>query len=51
MDDHARATLIKMFCSYGQHGLVGNSNVLRWLLGRAPTTLAMFAARAAAGQA
>jgi NAD(P)H dehydrogenase (quinone) len=51
MDEHARATLIKMFCSYGQHGLVGNSNVLRWLLGRAPTTLAMFAARAAAGQA
>lgn len=27
---------------YDQHGLVGNCNVLRWLLGREPTSLANF---------
>lgn len=33
-------TLSRMFAYYGRYGLVGNGNVLRWLLGRAPTTLA-----------
>lgn len=45
LNDHARETLIKMFSYYAAHGLVGNPNVLGWLLGRAPTTLAAFAAR------
>jgi uncharacterized protein YbjT (DUF2867 family) len=45
-----RDTLIKMFRYYERHGLAGNDNVLRWLLGRPPTTLAAFA-RSAADQA
>jgi NAD(P)H dehydrogenase (quinone) len=48
MDDHQRDTLIKMFRAYGQDGLKGNPNVLGWLLGRPPTSLAAFAARIAA---
>jgi NAD(P)H dehydrogenase (quinone) len=51
MDDHARETLTKMFRAYARDGLVGNSNVLRWLVGRPPTSLAAFAARIAAAQA
>jgi NAD(P)H dehydrogenase (quinone) len=47
MGDHARETLAKMFRYYARHGLVGNPSVLGWLLGRAPTTLAGFARRAA----
>lgn len=45
MDDAARDTLSRMFAYYAAHGLVGNPNALRWLLGRAPATLAAFAAR------
>lgn len=45
LDDDARETLIRMFDYYAAHGLVGNPNVLGWLLGRAPATLAAFAAR------
>jgi uncharacterized protein YbjT (DUF2867 family) len=51
MDDHQRDTLIKMFQAYTSYGLKGNPNVLSWLLGRAPTSLAAFAARMAASQA
>jgi NAD(P)H dehydrogenase (quinone) len=51
MGDYQRDTLIKMFRWYAQSGLVGNPNVLGWLLGRAPTTFDAFAARAAAGEA
>jgi NAD(P)H dehydrogenase (quinone) len=47
LDDHARATLIKMFQAYARDGLKGNPNVLGWLLGRPPTTLAAFAERVA----
>ncbi len=36
-------TLVKMFRYYERHGLVGNSNTLRWLLGREPTSLLDFA--------
>ena len=39
---HERATLAAMFRYYAQHGLVGNPNTLRWLLGRAPRDLAGF---------
>lgn len=49
MDDTARQTLTKMFCAYARDGLMGNPNVLGWLLGRPPTSLAAFAARMAAG--
>jgi NAD(P)H dehydrogenase (quinone) len=37
---YAIETLYKMFDYYAQYGLAGNANVLGWLLGRAPTTLA-----------
>jgi NAD(P)H dehydrogenase (quinone) len=49
--DHARETLTKMFRAYARDGLAGNANVLGWLLGRPPTSLAAFAARIAAVQA
>jgi len=49
LGDHPRATLIRMFHYYRLHGLIGNPNVLRWLLGREPTALAEFARRAAGG--
>ncbi len=51
MDDFARETLTKMFNAYARDGLKGNPNVLGWLLGRPPTSLASFAARIAAAQA
>jgi NAD(P)H dehydrogenase (quinone) len=51
MDDHARETLTKMFRAYARDGLAGNPNVLGWLLGRPPTSLAAFAARIASAQA
>jgi NAD(P)H dehydrogenase (quinone) len=47
MDDYQRETLIKMFRVYARDGLTGNPNVLSWLLGRPPTSLASFAARIA----
>lgn len=45
LDEHARNTLARMLRHYARHGLMGNPNVLRWLLGRTPTTLAAFVAR------
>lgn len=42
---YQRATLMSMFRYYARHGLVGNSNTLRWILGRAPTTLVEFVDR------
>jgi NAD(P)H dehydrogenase (quinone) len=51
MDDYQRETLIMMFRVYARVGLKGNCNVLGWLLGRLPTSLAAFAARIAALQA
>jgi NAD(P)H dehydrogenase (quinone) len=51
MDAHQRETLVKMFQAYARDGLKGNPNVLSWLLGRKPTSLASFAARIAAAQA
>ncbi|MGA7788466.1 MAG: NmrA family NAD(P)-binding protein [Xanthobacteraceae bacterium] len=40
MGDDERATLAAMFRYYACHGLAGNPNTLRWLLGRAPNDLA-----------
>ena len=48
MGEHERATLAAMFRYYAEHGLVGNPNTLRWLLGRAPNDLAHFLGRVAA---
>jgi NAD(P)H dehydrogenase (quinone) len=48
MGEYERATLAAMFRYYAAHGLLGNTHVLRSLLGRAPTGLAAFLARAAA---
>lgn len=42
---YAVATLKQMFEYYAAHGLVGNPNVLRWLLGRKPTNISGFAQR------
>ncbi|SHG62323.1 SDR family oxidoreductase [Bradyrhizobium erythrophlei] len=49
--DYQRETLIKMFRAYARNGLRGNPNVLGWLLGRPPTSLAAFASRTASTQA
>ncbi|MDX1613995.1 MAG: NmrA family NAD(P)-binding protein [Candidatus Promineifilaceae bacterium] len=38
-------TLVAMFHYYERHGLVGNPNVLGWLLGRKPTNLLEFIGR------
>ena len=50
MGDYQRQTLVAMFRSYAAHGLVGNANVLSWLLGVSPITLADFAADVAHGR-
>lgn len=39
---YAVETLGKMFSYYAEYGLVGNPNVLRWLLGREPVALEAF---------
>jgi uncharacterized protein YbjT (DUF2867 family) len=33
-------TLLRMFDYYARYGLIGSGNILRWLLGRPPTTFA-----------
>jgi uncharacterized protein YbjT (DUF2867 family) len=43
MSAYAIENLIRMFEYYDQWGLVGNPNVLRWLLKREPTSLETFA--------
>ncbi len=48
LGDYQRETLVAMFRNYASIGLAGNTNMLRWLLRRAPRTLAEFAAAAAA---
>jgi len=42
MGEYEQATLAAMFRYYAQHGLIGNANTLRSLLGRAPTGLVSF---------
>ncbi len=49
ISDYAVENLVKMFECYNQWGLVGNPNVLRWLLRREPTSLEMFIERAILG--
>jgi uncharacterized protein YbjT (DUF2867 family) len=43
---YAVENLVRMFEYYDQWGLTGNPNVLAWLLGRGPTSLESFIARA-----
>jgi uncharacterized protein YbjT (DUF2867 family) len=43
--EYAAESLIKMFNYYDKWGLVGNPNVLTWLLDREPTSLAAFIER------
>ena len=45
LDHYQVDTLARMFRYYDEYGLTGNSNVLRWLLGRPPTSFASFARR------
>ncbi len=47
MGEYAVATLLKMFQYYERYGFEGNPNVLAWLLGRPPTSLAAFLERSA----
>lgn len=47
LGDYQVKTLIKMFGYYESYGFWGNPNVLGWLLGRPPTTLAAFVERTA----
>jgi len=49
MSEYAVENLVKMFEYYDQWGLVGNPNVLRWLLKREPTTLETFVGRMVQG--
>ena len=44
-DKYAMENLIRMFEYYDRWGLVGNPNVLRWLLNREPTSLESFIER------
>jgi uncharacterized protein YbjT (DUF2867 family) len=42
LGDYQLDALIEMFKFYGQHGFAGNTNILRWLLGREPTSFEEF---------
>jgi NAD(P)H dehydrogenase (quinone) len=48
MGEHKRTMIAAMFRYYAEHGLIGNSNTLRWLLGRAPNDLSGFLERVVA---
>ena len=48
MGEHERTMLAAMFRYYAEHGLIGNSNTLRSLLGRAPNDLSRFLERVVA---
>ncbi|MEQ8246983.1 MAG: NmrA family NAD(P)-binding protein [Alphaproteobacteria bacterium] len=45
MPQHVIDTRAQMFAHYDTQGLPGNPNVLRWLLGRSPTTYEQYARR------
>lgn len=48
LGEYQITTLRGMFAYYDRFGFMGNPNVLRWLLGRPPTTLAAFIEKQAA---
>ena len=43
--DYGKEVLRRLFAYYGRHGIIGNANVLTWLLGRAPTTFREYVRR------
>ena len=45
LSDYALENLVRMFEYYDKWGFVGNSNVLKWILKREPTSLEMFTNR------
>jgi hypothetical protein len=45
MSQYAIENLTRMFEYYGQWGLAGNPNVLRWLLHREPISMELFIER------
>jgi uncharacterized protein YbjT (DUF2867 family) len=45
MGEYQRTALLQMFRYYAQHGLIGNSTVLKWLLQREPASLDAFIER------
>ncbi|MDP1715126.1 MAG: NmrA family NAD(P)-binding protein [Anaerolineales bacterium] len=47
LSEYALENLIRMFEYYDQWGLMGNPNVLKWILRREPTTLGTFVERLA----
>ena len=49
LGDYQVETLVKMFCYYERYGFWGNPRVLSWLLGRPPTTFAVFVERSRCG--
>jgi uncharacterized protein YbjT (DUF2867 family) len=50
LGDYQIETLVKMFCYYERYGFWGNPRVLRWLLGRPPTTFSAFVERSRCSQ-
>jgi hypothetical protein len=44
-DQYALKNLVRMFEYYDQWGLMGNPNVLRWILKREPTSFESFVQR------
>lgn len=51
LPQHVLDGLYRLFTYYGLHGITGNPNVLRWLLGREPTTMAEYVRRSLASEA
>ncbi len=45
MPEERLQTMLKMNAHYDAHGLIGNPNVLRWILGREPTLFREFVTR------
>ncbi|MEW6084852.1 MAG: hypothetical protein AB1607_09675 [Chloroflexota bacterium] len=50
MNRYAVENLTRMFEYYDKRGLVGNPNVLKWILKREPTSLASYVGRIAKEQ-
>jgi NAD(P)H dehydrogenase (quinone) len=51
MSEYALESLVRMFEYYDQWGLLGNPNVLKWILKREPTSLETFIRKASADRA
>ena len=49
-EDHRHDAMFRLFDHYGRYGITGNPNVLRWLLGRPPTSFAEYVRRSLASR-